>query len=360
VNAVASTARGLVLAVLSCWGSGPLEIRLEGGRFVVRGWSEAAHWPPERWKESFAVFVDTGDRAAPSLLGSYSVKEGALIFEPRFPLQPGLTYRAECRTHPPVVARFEIPRNANRPSTRVENIFPSANRLPENQLKLYLYFSAPMSRGELYRRVSLLDSHGKAVELPFLELEQELWDPSGKRVTLLFDPGRIKRDLVPNREVGPALKAGKHYTLQIDVNWPDAEGTPLAQGFQKEFVAVEADRTPPELKTWSVATPAAGTNTPLVVSFPEPMDRALLEHFIFVQEAGGKELSGTVAIEAEERRWHFTPQQPWEKGAYSLAVDTALEDLAGNRIGRPFDVDLFERVERRIRREIVTLPFQVR
>ena len=50
--------------------------------------------------------------------------------------------------------------------TVVEAVYPTAERLPENQLKFYLHFSAPMSRGEAYRRVQLLDEKGKAVELP--------------------------------------------------------------------------------------------------------------------------------------------------------------------------------------------------
>jgi hypothetical protein len=51
-----------------------------------------------------------------------------------------------------------------------------------------------MSRGEAYRRVHLLDATGRPINLAFLEIEQELWDPEGRRLTLLFDPGRVKRD----------------------------------------------------------------------------------------------------------------------------------------------------------------------
>jgi hypothetical protein len=36
----------------------------------------------------------------------------------------------------------------------------------------------------------------------------------------------------------------------------------------------------------------------------------------------------------------FTPAERWKPGDYELVVDLALEDLVGNRIGRPFDVDL--------------------
>ena len=37
------------------------------------------------------------------------------------------------------------------------------------------------------------------------------------------------------------------------------------------------------------------------------------------------------------------PTPPGLAGAYSLQVDTALEDVAGNRVGRPFEVDTLTR-----------------
>ncbi|MCL6608417.1 MAG: hypothetical protein K6T74_10025, partial [Geminicoccaceae bacterium] len=86
--------------------------------------------------------------------------------------------------------------------------YPTSDQLPENQLRFYIHFSAPMSRGEAYARIRLLDSAGKPIDAAFLELGEELWDPSGKRFTLLIDPGRIKRGLRPREDLGPVLEAG--------------------------------------------------------------------------------------------------------------------------------------------------------
>ena len=69
-----------------------------------------------------------------------------------------------------------------------------------------------MSRGEVYRRVRLVGEQGD-VDLPFLELGEELWDPEGRRLTLLFDPGRIKRGLKPREDAGQILQPGKRYAL---------------------------------------------------------------------------------------------------------------------------------------------------
>jgi hypothetical protein len=41
-------------------------------------------------------------------------------------------------------------------------------------------------------------------------------------------------------------------------------------------------------------------------------------------------------------------------------VDTGLEDLAGNHIGQPFDIDTFEKVTQQIVIETIALPFRVR
>ena len=65
-----------------------------------------------------------------------------------------------------------------RAGTVVARVTPSADRVPENLLKFYLHFSAPMSRGEVYDRVRLLDARRPAVDLPFLGLGEELWDPT--------------------------------------------------------------------------------------------------------------------------------------------------------------------------------------
>jgi hypothetical protein len=355
------TARAIAcgLLALGAWAAGP-EIRLEGGRFVLHGWRAAAQVPPDRWQEALAVFVEGSPAGSPPLLGSHRFEKGALVFEPRFPLQPGMRYRAVARSEPAASAVFEIPARARAAPARVEAVFPTADRLPENQLKLYVHFSAPMAVGEVYRRVRLLDARGKPVELAFLELEQELWDRSGTRVTLLFDPGRIKRGLVPHQEVGPALEAGQRYTLAIDAAWPDAEGQPLASPFRKEFTACEADRAPPDPRDWRITAPRRGTRAPLVLDFPEAMDHALLQRLLGVVDSGGRPVPGAAGVERQETRWSFTPARPWDAGAYSLTFDTALEDLAGNRIGRPFDVDLFERIGRHVRQEIRSVPYSVR
>src|SRR5262249_37612013 len=159
-------------------------------------------------------------------------------------------------------------------------------------LRFYIHFSAPMSRGEAYRHIRLLDSSGRPIEDPFLELGEELWSTDGRRFTLLFDPGRIKRGLKPREEVGPVLMAGRSYGLLVDPGWLDANGSPLKPGPRKASRTVPADETSPDPKTWTVRPPAAETRGPLEVHFPEPLDRALLDRLIAVRDASDQPVAG--------------------------------------------------------------------
>ncbi len=78
----------------------------------------------------------------------------------------------------------------------------------------------------------------------------------------------------------------------------------------------------------------AGSRDPLEVRFPEPLDRALLDRLIWVENAEAKVVAGQVSVGEAETRWRFTPASPWHEGDYRLVVGTELEDLAGNSVAQ--------------------------
>ena len=348
--------------------SAPINIHLDRTSqtkplFRVSGGKHSA----TEWRNAFAVYVEAPDGSVttdqPPILGAHRIESGTLVFEPRFPLEPGMRYRAVLRSPgrtEPIVKVFEIPEAAPVPPTFVEHIYPSSNRLPENQLKFYIHFSASMSRGEAYRHVYLLDASGKQIDLPFLELDQELWDRDARRLTVFFDPGRVKRGLLPREEMGVPIEAGESYTLVVDRAWPDAKRRPLAHDHKKLFTVRPADREPPDLAAWQLTPPAAGTADALTVTFPEPLDHALLLRLLQVVTPARLPVEGDIQVDQQETRWSFTPSRPWQPDRYYLEVGTVLEDLAGNTLDRPFEVDVFERVEERIIEETRSLRFEVK
>jgi hypothetical protein len=232
--------------------------------------------------------------------------------------------------------------------------------LPENLLKFYVHFSAPMSRGHIYDHIHLLADGDRAVELPFLEIDEELWNSQMIRLTLFIDPGRIKRGVTPLEEIGPALEAGKRFTLVIDKDWRDAVGNALKEGFRKVFEVGPTDRDPPDPEQWKIDAPNAGRRAAISVKFPEPMDHALALRMIRIMNSADMLVEGESQLTDHERVWTFVPAQPWLAGTYRLTVQTTIEDLAGNNIGKPFEVDLFEGVQRRLTNSVVSRVFEIR
>lgn len=338
-----------------------ISIHFDGVLFRVTGWHAPSQPPPRGWSSVFRVYAGTGD--VPPLAGSYAVEDGTLLFHPAYPASPGVHYRAVFQ--PPsgaaVTANFAGPPRDRTPTTRIVHVYPSTNVLPSNELRLYIYFSAPMSRGEAARYLHILDENGKVLEGDNAVLlpGEELWDPSFMRLTMTFDPGRIKRGLTSNEKLGPPIAEGKHYTLVIDREWPDAKGAPLVAGFKKIFVGGPPLRTPPDPKQWRFTTPSAGTSDPLVVDFPTPMNYPLLQRMLTIAGPRGN-VAGTIDVMRREMEWRFTPRAAWSPGDYRLVVDTAIEDLAGNHIGQPFDIDEFKQVTKSIPTNTISLPFSVR
>ena len=327
-------------------------------------------WAGDRWPGLLAISVDTGSEGRvdrPAMLGSYRVEGDVLRFRPRYPLDRGRRYRAAFRpakvpgatpTSPEVVSSHLEPK-PDRARTVVSRVDPSGDRLPENLLKFYVHFSGPMGRGEAYDRVRLLKEDGTAVDLPFLRLGEELWDPTGTRLTLLIDPGRIKRGLRPREEHGPVLEAGRTYTLAIDPAWRDAEGDPLGSGTRKTFRAGPEDVSQPDPKSWAIARPRAATRDALTLTSLEALDAALLESGLTLVDARGEAVEGRVQVDAGQTRWRFTPDAPWLAGAYQLLVDDEVEDLAGNSIRRPFEVDVQRDTPERPESRVIRLPVAI-
>lgn len=285
------------------------------------------------------------DAAAAAMLGHYERRDETLTFTPRYALVPGQRYRASVAWGTAgvveTVVEYRVPELPSAPATRVVTIYPTTAEPPANLLKFYLHFSQPMRQTRaIFDHIDLLGPQGRPVEDPWRRTE--LWSEDGKRLTLLIHPGRIKQGIQLGTLLGPVLEPEQNYTLIVHATMLDANGRPLGQAFTKKFRTGRAERTLPLVKDWRVDAPSAATAEPVKITFPRPLDRALLDRMLIVKTDRGETVAGRIGVRSEETVWIFHPHLPWRNSPYIVVVDPRLEDLAGNNPGRLFDAAFTE------------------
>lgn len=278
----------------------------------------------------------------PAVMGTYTQNGDTLLFQPRFPFLAGRTYwiwyiESKAPLASGSVMPFEVPQHRSLVLPEVTAIYPSTNLWPANQLKFYIHFNQAMRAGYLQEMVRIYDAEGKEVTAPFLDMAQELWDAEQQRLTVWFDPGRIKSLLIPNQQSGPPLSTGQTYYLVISKAWPAANGLSLSEDVTRIFRTTAQDDRQPDPSTWGINVPESGTTAPLVIEFPESMDRATLRSSIVLLTADEQLVDGHIEIGAAEQTWRWLPGQKWSTASYRLRISTDLEDLAGNNLNRLFD-----------------------
>lgn len=318
----------------------------------------------EQLSQLFVVRVQTATpgKTLPALLGAYSVTDSELQFVSRFPLSTSVKYRIDLAEKLTGEAPSEIiftPRGKPlAPAPKVEAIYPTAEVLPENLLKFYIHFSAPMSRGEAYKRIHLMHE-GTEVKDPFLELGEELWDVEQTRFTLFIHPGRIKHGVKPREDSGLPMTEGKEYSLHIDEAWLGADRQPLTKKFVKKFRVVAADEEQPNPVNWKIGTPKVNTRQPVTLTFNESLDHAMLNRVLQVRDPSGAAIKGKISVTNHETVWAFEPVEPWKRSDYAIEIATNLEDLTGNSIARPFETKMQVEGEESTAAALVAIEFTV-
>ena len=296
---------------------------------------------------SEVVEASTSLPAVQPTAGRFEIDEDAICFVPRFPFLDGTSYSllvcsgpGERSVDSPEIWTIQRPASEGTPTTGVVAICPSAGELPVNQLKFYVHFSSPMSEDWALRAVHVRRAaNDEPLDGVFLEMEPELWDRDRRRLTLILEPGRIKRGLAPNEEAGYPLIEGVPVIVTVHTDFRDAAGRPLRNGAERHYEIGPPVRARVNPEDWRYRCPTAGSTEPLTVEFDRPLDHALLEQSLWVN-AAGVALAGRGSAGPEERSWQFEPQSQWEEGRHQVIVDPRLEDLAGNSLIRVFDRDL--------------------
>ncbi|MFZ6756185.1 hypothetical protein ACO0K9_03120 [Undibacterium sp. Ji50W] len=204
---------------------------------------------------------------------------------------------------------------------------PSGPTVAENLLRIELHLDGPLAAPLDMAHVALFDSTGTPIRDAFLDLP--LPDQSGRNVTLLLHPGRIKRGVGPNLALGPALRSGQSVTLRID----DPQ---LDRPLEQRWLVTAPLRQRIDPQQWAVQTVQRGSLQPLRVIVPAALDGAAAAQ-IAVQDPEGRRMSGTATLTAGEREWRFTPARIWRPGTYLLRIHPQLEDPQGNRLCSAFE-----------------------
>lgn len=211
------------------------------------------------------------------------------------------------------------------------SISPEARVLPANTLRFYLHFPRPGEAHFDRDQLLLLNEEGQIVPDPFLVLSQELWSYDGCRLTVLMEPGRIKRGMGEDPSHEPAFIVGRTYSLVITMPGQTARHTFLVSDPVLEAIDEAA---------WRIESPKAGSLDPAIVYFDRVMDAALCEDEIRILNPSGEVVQTRASLSPDGATMEFFPSHPWSADEHSLVVSERFEDVCGNRLGEALDHDL--------------------
>lgn len=273
-----------------------------------------------------------------AVLGDLVQTPAQLRFIPLLPFQKNSEYTLIYNSS---IYPFKIELDASYVPVQVETIYPNSTVLPSNFLKWYIQFSKPINPSKIYDHIYLIDkSDSTKIDRALLPLETPLLSDDGTLLTLWIEPGRQKRDLGPNKQLGEVLTAGKSYTLVIGQGLKDHQGILMNESFTHPFTVEPPDRIQPTVTSWKLQLPTAQTKEPLYIDFQEFLDYGSLQNSLLIRDESGEEFMGTFTVDTNQKGIQFTPLLIWNKSTYIVSSKPIVEDLSGNNLERLFDRDV--------------------
>ncbi|MEB2774213.1 Ig-like domain-containing protein [Algoriphagus sp. D3-2-R+10] len=301
--------------------------------------------------------VQDGNRVP--ILGEFKEEENLAVFLPLIPFTRGQRYEvfgAERKLGDVLIPDL----NAKEANLSLVEIYPTKDTVPENLLKLFLKFSKPMREGESLSYLTLIKGTSDTLSGVFLDLQPELWNEDQTLLTVWLDPGRIKRDLIPNLEMGAPLTNSEKYKLIVSSEWKGLNGGILDQTYTKDFFVTVRDSISPDPSDWILDIPIPGSKSALHINFNQSLDYSLLGDVFKIKYLESEKISGIWQIGIEEKSIAFTPTNEWQKGNYTLEIESRLEDLAGNNLSRLFETDLENPVTSKIESRLHQIIFEIK
>ncbi|SHI41249.1 hypothetical protein [Aquimarina spongiae] len=218
----------------------------------------------------------------------------------------------------------------------VKGVYPSADEVPANLLKWYVQFSKPINETAIYDHIHFLNRSGDTIPRAVLDFTNALISEDSKLLTVWIEPGRQKRDLIPNQELGPVFEEGKTYTLVIS-GIKDQAGVQMKDHFTKQFQVAKADRQQPDIHSWKITPPKRNTQLQLIIDCKESLDYGSTIESMQIVDSNNNLIEGNWQFSNKESTLSFNPLKKWNKESYTVFFNPKLEDLAGNNLDRLFD-----------------------
>lgn len=291
----------------------------------------------DQWLKVFVGPADACCEGRSPLAGRYGLNDGAVVFKPQFPLLKGQVYTALTFSSGVAIKTEFSVEGDMAPPPEVLAMYPSGPTIPENTLRFYIEFASPMQPHVAETYVTLTDAEGVPDRAAFMSFKQELWNADRTRLTLLMDPGRIKRGVAQNLDLGPAFEEGRHYTITIGAGWPGALGGRTKSDFTRTLDIAPALRERPDPAHFEVSRPRLDSRDPLIVRFDRPFDRVQLFDALTLMAQNGRLIAGDIELQDAETTWVFVPRNVWSSETLRIAIDTRLEDVAGNNFRETLD-----------------------
>ncbi|MBX2816484.1 MAG: hypothetical protein KTR24_10815 [Saprospiraceae bacterium] len=322
------------------------------GQFVVPlTFSHAQHLSKEKLTpETYGSLFYVRVHPKINVLGRHFLTDSSLVFQPKYLPDPSLVHHAYLDLallahyipdldHPLGIVHQEISFAGQQqsPATEILRLSPNFDTVPENILRTYLHFTAPMGFENPFAFISLLNEAGDTLKDAFVELPEGLWNRDRTRLTLLFHPGRIKRGVGLRQAMGPQLMVNQVYRLVVSSHWKDAHGNRLKAPLSKKWIIGEAFRDRLRLCEWQLGLPRSSSRAPLLVRPKTPLDPVLAQKMLTISQ--NDQVMVGIWMQTGKREWRFTPKEEWSSGTYTLSADAHLEDIAGNTMHAAFDVE---------------------
>lgn len=287
--------------------------------------------------------MQDGHRAQLPVAGYYRLEGNTLTFNPYYGLGYSRSYEVVYHTGgKEYVKKFSTPQQpSSKQLSKVITAYPLTDTIPYNTLFFHIRFSQPMMDDkQAYQYVKVFDEDG--VERQRVWRQKSFWLDDGKLLVLMIHPGRVKNGI---HFESPLFDSGRHYTIKVDKDIKDVNGTPIASSYQKSYYVKGEDRVIPKATLAKTTYRLANTTSPVTLIFSEGMDHASVLAGTTLLNDDGQEVNFTITANSD-KSYSIIPATLWKSGSYTIVLNGAVYDFAANRLNRLFEITDEKEIEK--------------